>query len=417
MSDFQAAGDAYRRAARLAGEAGVRATNLCRAAYWFFWGHDYPRCRETATEALALAEAEGLPAQTARAQMFVAFVEIVQQGSRGLDAGTATRILKASEADDEFAAYAAHHVGQILEWSGEYPRAIELQERALVLAKRVGLGDLMIQTRWFLGKALSCTGEYQRALSELAGAFEFTDRIGDRAFKTRLLNTLGWLHAELGCDERAADFNQQSTELAAEMVKLELVPGAPELYGNAAVNLACNWIALGQLDAARDRLEAVRAEVDKTDDPWMLWRYSLHLWNAFARLELAAGDPDAARTWVSRELAGARETKARKLEARALELLGRVSLAQERSDEALQSLGQAHRLADEIGYHPVCWRADALLADLSRRNGDAAAAERHGEAAQRRIRSLASRLSEEVPRSGLLSLADRIAADPAGALR
>jgi len=410
VSDFLAAGDACRRAARLSPEPDVRATNLCRSAYWFFWGHDYPRSESTNAEALQTAEAHGLSIQAARAQLFGGFVNVVLRGTQNFDRDAVGQILKRSEADDEFAAYATHHVGELLEWLGDYPHAIELQERALALAKRCRLGDLMIQTKWFLGKALCCTGAYDRALGELREALEFAGRIGNRALKTRVLNTLGWLYAEVGCDAQAAEYNEQSTELAAEMVKLELVPEAVELYANAAVNLACNWIALGRHEVARDRLEAVGAEMERTVDPWMRWRYVLHFWDAQARLELAAGNPETARAWVSRELAGARDHGARKLEARALELHGRICLALEQQDEALESLTRAHAVASAIDYHPACWRADALLREWARRGGDNAAAERHAKAVVSRIHPLATRVTEAVPRSGLLALAERMRA-------
>ena len=412
VSDCVAAGDAYRRAAGLTVDPQARATNLCRAAYWYFWGHDYERTDATGGEALEVAKEHGLSVPAARARLLAGFVEMVLRGSQGFERAAVGSILKLSEADDEFAAYANHHVGELLEWQGEYPLAIELQERALTLAKRCRLGDLLIQTKWFLGKALCCTGEYGRALGELREALDLADRVGARALKTRVLNTLGWLYAEIGCDAIAADFNERSTALAAEMVKLELVPEAPELYGNAATNLACNWIALGRLDAARDRLDAVGAEMERTRDPWMRWRYSLHHWDAQARLALAAGDPDTARDWVARELEGARRHGARKLEARALELSGRVALALEKSDEADQALTEAMSVAGAIGYHPVCWRADAQLAESARQRGDRGAAHRHAEASRARIHGLAERLTEEVPRGGLLSLVDRMRSGP-----
>ena len=65
--------------------------------------------------------------------------------------------------------------------------------------------------QWFLGISCISLGEFARGLSVLGNGLELCDRIGDRAVKARLLNTLGWAHAEFGSHARAADYNRRAT--------------------------------------------------------------------------------------------------------------------------------------------------------------------------------------------------------------
>ena len=91
--------------------------------------------------------------------------------------------------------------------------------------------DVIIFATWFLGKARCCIGDYGGALALLEDAYELCDRIGDRAWKSRLLNTLGWCFAEIGGVERAREYNERAAVLAREI-------GDPEILANADINLA-----------------------------------------------------------------------------------------------------------------------------------------------------------------------------------
>jgi tetratricopeptide (TPR) repeat protein len=253
-------------------------------------------------------------------------------------------------------------------------------------------------------------------VAQLQQAIDLAERVGNRAWKTRLLNTLGWCYAEFACFERASECNRLSTELAREMVELALVPGAPELYGNAAINLACNRIALGDPAGALEHLEPIRAELAGSDDPWLRWRYGLHLLDACARHALATGEPGRALALLDEEIAGAQRHGARKLEARALELRGRALVTMDERNAAEPALRDALELGRRIEYPPVVWRSLSLLAELARRAGDGP---RHARLAGE-ARALVEGLAAPVPdaeRGALRGLGERLAADPLGAYR
>jgi hypothetical protein len=48
------------------------------------------------------------------------------------------------------------------------------------------------------GMTLTSKGDYEAALALFREGLSFAERVGDEAIHHRLLNCLGWLHAELG---------------------------------------------------------------------------------------------------------------------------------------------------------------------------------------------------------------------------
>jgi tetratricopeptide (TPR) repeat protein len=275
----------------------------------------------------------------------------------------------------------------------------------------------VILARWVIGLSLTCLGEYGPALAAIRDALDLSSRIGDRALRSRLLNTLGWYFAECGAHDRASEANAQSAELAREMMELGLVADAPEIHNNATINLACNRIALGDVDGGRELIEPIRANLDAPGDPWQRWRYGMHVSDALARAELSRGRPEQALALVDEELAAARKHLARKVEARALELKGRALVVLDRREEASRSLEAALEVARGIGYPPATWRSLSLLAELARRAGDRAQADRLSSEACGLVERLAGSLLETELRHEFGALGERLVSDPLGAYR
>jgi tetratricopeptide (TPR) repeat protein len=291
-------------------------------------------------------------------------------------------------------------LGMRLQWRGEYRNSIESTSRAVALADEDNAPGNALFSAWFLGIASVCIGDYARGFQVLGDGLSRCQQIGDRAIQARLLNTLGWTYAEIGCHERAAEFNRRGTELAREAVDLGVMAGAPELYANGAINLAGNLLALGRSDDAAEQLAPIQRQLETDSDPWMSWRWSAHLLHAQARLALAAGDPQRALGLAERELEVAVCAKSQKLIARAHELAGRLQLRIDDRDAASRSLATALAIATRIEHPSIAWRAHSLLAELARRAGDANGAERHRAATAR----LFDELAPNVPDPGLRQL-------------
>src|SRR4029077_3286974 len=135
-------------------------------------------------------------------------------------------------------------------------------EEVMEAGRRLRLAHLVVWPGWFLGKALCCLRDYGRALDQLTEATNVCERIGDKAWKSRLLNTLGWCLAEIGGHARAREHNVSAAALAHEV-------GDPEIIRNSEINLAANPLALGDPERALAYFEPVQQAVASNDDPFM----------------------------------------------------------------------------------------------------------------------------------------------------
>jgi len=149
----------------------------------------------------------------------------------------------------------------------------------------------------------------------------------------------------------------------------------------------------------------------------MRWRWSLNLQDALARVELAHGDAEQALDRVDAEIAGARDRFAQKIEARGLELRGRILVFMDRREEAENSLREALAIATRIEHPPVAWRALSLMGEVARRQGDSELAERRFGEVRSLVESTASSIERDELRSGFRGMAERLIADPLAAYR
>ncbi|HYR96234.1 MAG TPA: sigma 54-interacting transcriptional regulator, partial [Candidatus Binatus sp.] len=316
-SEFAASADAYERAAERSAEPGQRAGNLAGAALSALWAHTYPRADAATEAALALARQHALPGVEALSLAVGGWQVAICRGELpGWERALLDTLPLAERAADEAALTMIRFLlAMHAEWTGDYRRAIALSEQVVAAGRRLRLPHLVVWPEWFLGKAYCCLGDYGRALARLTEATEVCRRIGDRVWTSRLLNTLGWVYAEIGSPTHAREHNERAATLAHAV-------GDPEIVRNSEINLAANWLALGDPDRARHFLEPIRAALAEPGDPWMRWRYSLHALDVAGRLALTTGRPEEALAAAAEEAAGARRHRVMKVEARALVLRG-----------------------------------------------------------------------------------------------
>jgi tetratricopeptide (TPR) repeat protein len=177
--------------------------------------------------------------------------------------------------------------------------------------------------------------------------------------------------------------------------------GDPEIVRNSEINLAANWLALGEPDRARAYLEPIQEALASPGDPWMRWRYSLHALDVAGRLALVAGRPDEALAHAADETAGARRHRVTKVEARALVLRGEALLAMDRRADAEAALSEAVTIADGIAYPRAAWAALGVMAELKRREGAATDAERHASRRRALVAEAARSLGDAELRAAL----------------
>lgn len=403
LSDFGASGTAFERAAQYSADTEARALYLGQAAYSHFWHHDYAASRRCTDATATLAREHRLVAGEAMALVVHSFYRGVHDAD--LDAyerGSQHALtLCAQHPHASIEALARFQLAQIAEWTGAYGTAIELAERVLVMGRTLRLPDLIVFPTWFLGKARCCLGDFGGALTQLDEAYHLCDRIGDRAWKSRLLNTMGWCFAEIGSIERARQCNEHAAVLAREL-------GDPEILINANVNLAMNTLALGLPDQARAQLDPVEEMLAASTDPWMRWRYALHVYHARGAIALAQGALDSALGAADLELRNATEHRAPKIAARAYRLRARALLAMDRCDDAESALAEAREIAERIGHQRARWEGYRGLAQVAQRRGNQAEAAHHAAAA----RAIAERSAQSLADAGLRQrLMDTVTAD------
>jgi DNA-binding NtrC family response regulator/tetratricopeptide (TPR) repeat protein len=365
-SEFHASADAYERAAALAADDAARAGSLLSAAQSALWGHEYARVDTTSDAAVTIARrsfptgAEAVFDAMRSWRLAICGGDMTTWGT-DLDAafGVARRL-----GNEEAVAAIQLLYAMRSEWTGDYRRAIAFSEECAAAGRRLRLPHLVVWPEWFLGKAYCCLGDYGRALARLTEGADVCRRIGDRAWTSRLLNTLGWCLAEIGAVERAREHNERAAAIAHAI-------GDPEIVSNSEINLATNWLALGDLERAHEYLDPIRAALAVPGDPWMRWRYTLHLHDVVGRAALLERRPEAALEAAETELVGARRFDVPKVEARALGLAGEALLVLDRRADAEEKLREARRVAAAIQYPRGEWRALGLLAELARRKGDA----------------------------------------------
>jgi class 3 adenylate cyclase len=395
-SRFVESGGAYVRAAALAADPAGRARNLVDAGETFVWGHRYEVAARTLEEAVRLARAHGLRGIEALGLAQQAFHGVVTSGDVPRFAPLLEQAIAAATeaASEEALAVAQNYLYEALEWRARYREAIPLCEAGIATGRRLRKAPLVIWGKWFHAKASCCLGDYGRALAMLAESRDLCERIGDRAWRTRMLNTTGWVLAEIGAERTSREHNEVATRLAREV-------GDPEIIANSEINLALNHLAAGELDDAAGYVERLQARLAAPSDPWMRWRWSLHVEDAAGRLALARRDPASALAAAGRELEAARRLEARKLEVRAQNLEAAALLALERLDEAEPAIAGALEVARAIEYPAGEWRALRLLAEAARRRGqqDARAEAEHRIAT--RVDALAAALPDDDLRRAL----------------
>ena len=123
---------------------------------------------------------------------------------------------------------------------------------------------------WFLGKARCCLGDYGGAIALLEEAYALCDRIGDRAWKSRLLNTLGWCFAEIGAPSARASTTSAPPRWRARSA----IPRSSPTPTSTSPSITSRSATPARALALIEPLEAALA---RPGDPWMRWRYALHV--------------------------------------------------------------------------------------------------------------------------------------------
>jgi tetratricopeptide (TPR) repeat protein len=261
--------------------------------------------------------------------------------------------------------------GRLLEWMR--PRLDETGSIDLFHCRYVG------------ALALANQGRLSDALSELRDVSRLMELNGERFYLSRVPNALGWVHRELFDMEAALKFDRDGVRLAREM-------NSDEPEANSHVNLARDYLELGELASVSEHLDEAERIFDRDD--WYRWRYMLRLENERASYWIARGDLKQAATHAAVALESGKKTLSRKHWAWAHKLLGDIALLEDRAPDAGRDYGLALSILEGHACPIVEWRILAAAADAARRLHDGSSADDLRGRARRLIQGLAESITE-----------------------
>jgi class 3 adenylate cyclase/tetratricopeptide (TPR) repeat protein len=389
VGDFnqgRAEGERWLALAERAGDRTAAAAALAWTSFATMWAQDFGAASDYARRAIEVGGAAGVPAAVSGGYLTTAYVNALsgRHDEAGSEFDEALRISRVAR-DPAREILTLQMRGVFDGWHGDYARAHAGADEAVRLARDHGLLVLYLRSLWTRGLTSTSIGSWDGALRDLEEGIAVAERIGDRGFMPRMLNTLGWLHIECDDVERGIDVTARAAAFARDIRHAYGV----EMYSFCTVNLGDAFLAKGDLVLAGETFDEARriAEDPKTHE-WMKWRYTLHLHASLGEYWLARGDHRRAVEFAERSLAGSRPTRSLKYVARALRLLGDVARRDRRWDDAERALRESVEVARAIGHPNQTWKTELAVARLHDATGRRDAAAESLAAARRTIEGL-----------------------------
>jgi class 3 adenylate cyclase/tetratricopeptide (TPR) repeat protein len=389
VGDFnqgRAEGERWLALAERAGDRTAAASALAWTSFATMWAQDFGAASDYARRAIEVGGAAGVPAAVSGGYLTTAYVNALsgRHDEAGSEFDEALRISRLAR-DPAREILTLQMRGVFDGWHGDYARARAGADEAVRLARDHGLLVLYLRSLWTRGLTSTSVGDWDGALRDLEEGIAVAERIGDRGFMPRMLNTLGWLHIECDDVERGIDVTVRAAAFARDIRHAYGV----EMYSFCTVNLGDAFLAKGDLVLAGETFDEARriAEDPKTHE-WMKWRYTLHLHASLGEYWLARGDHRRAAEFAERSLAGSRPTRSLKYVARALRLLGDVARRDRRWADAERALRESVEVARAIAHPNQTWKTELAFVRLHAATGRRDAAAESLAAARRTIEGL-----------------------------
>jgi len=379
-----AARDAFARSVELSTnlDSAHRSRALSGRATMTFWTYDMAGAHADARAAVQAARVCGEPAVIAEAEAALALVRSGQgRPGAAIRLADSARELAARSGLDGLSAMAGMVGVLVHHHAGRSAHAATLVDGVAADCRRAGLPVPLVWALYKGGLACAGIGDFAAALrcwDELEVVAHKTD---NASFLAETANCRGHVARELGAFGRADELDHQCLDAAPQL-------GAMEACANATLNLAATALARGQLDEAAVRVDAAVPYLSARE--FYRWRYTQRFRYYRARLLLAAGDVDAARTLAAESLQLGRRAGTGKNTLRPLLLLADIRAGEDPVGARDDFLRIARRAAS-LHLDPIAWRAYAAAADIAAGDVTATARSRAGAVAVLR------RIEQRVP--------------------
>jgi class 3 adenylate cyclase/tetratricopeptide (TPR) repeat protein len=278
-------------------------------------------------------------------------------------------------------------LGQLLQWHGEFERALGHLHKGLKLAREAHSDFVFGQGLFSLGNLSLSRGEYEQALDWYRQLNDYAQAAGDAFWLARIPNCAGAVSLELYELERALELQLEGDEAGRKYSPW------PEPRGHSLLKAGlAHW---ERTDYGRAEEFFLRAwALLETDD---VSRYRWHMPLLYARgaLALARGRHDEAWRFATQSLELARKTYSRKHEAPAQRLQGEILAATGRLRESAPLLESSVTLARGLTVPRDEWLAAFALGKLLIRVGKDTEAEVAFNTAAAAIESIAAGLKTD----------------------
>jgi class 3 adenylate cyclase/tetratricopeptide (TPR) repeat protein len=328
--------------ARRSGDRKAEAEALFRLGWISFYTHQSRSSKALLTKAIHLSRQKDFPEILLKATGFLGFVYAVLGNLKEAE-HLLTEAFDLGVKMDKSAgkAWSLVNLARYYNWIGEFEKTLELCRQLDRLNQEIRSPYFMILLSFIQGSAFGALGQIEKAKQQLKAGLKQLEGVDDKFWRPRFLNTLGWVHAEIGEFQDAVRLNKQSLEEA-------ISTGDPEIIHNAQINLGENYLAMGNVSEAKKVLECVWKEVKKPGISYTRWRYKTRLFIAMGELYGRLGDNKKGLDFIRRALNLARKSGAKKHQALAL-LAKSQLLSHNRPGLIQKSLENAHTLSLEMG--------------------------------------------------------------------
>jgi DNA-binding CsgD family transcriptional regulator/tetratricopeptide (TPR) repeat protein len=312
--------------------------------------------RSTGEQAMQLADAVGDARLRALAYATVGHVlEVTGDLEAGARQAEIAETLARQAGHDDVLRQSLLDQAMMAVWRAEYARAERLADEARERARDAHDAQAYGGACWRLGLALGEVGRYDQAVHLVQRGLDHAHESGERRNLAKLLNTMGWLHAELHDALAAEQWDRRALEVSRQGNAVWVIEA--ERY--SLLNLATDALLAGDVAAAQAWLEETEPLLDRSQ--YSRFRYLNRYQVLRAELALAQADHHLAARWAEEAHALAAAKGVRKNVARSQVLLGRTLLALGRPAAAVQQLRLAVETADAIGHGSLRWQARLWL--------------------------------------------------------
>ena len=263
------------------------------------------------------------------------------------------------------------YAGGVLQWRGQYERALPLIRQGRELAQSAHAGFLDGFGAFHLSNAYLSQGRYEDARQTYARLYEYALASGDRFALVRSANSIGAVNLDLFDLDEAIRIGLEGDEVAQKAFPW------PEPRAHALIKVASAHLMRQDLEVAEDFLDRAAALLES--DVWGRWRWHMVLLRVRGELALARGRFDEAWRYATESLQAAADSDAQKHVAAAERLQGEVLAAGARLPEAVEALTAAAARAGRLGTPRELWVASAALGGVLVRMGRDREAQHHHE--------------------------------------